>query len=176
MCSDHPAPVILRPAIPSDADAVGRIRVAAWRAAYRSFMPASYLDALDPLANLDSLRVKLASPSDDFKLAVAEVNGLVVGFSIIGEPRYETSPGCLELWALNVSPEHWRRGIGRSLTLQAVREAASSGCDIELWCISGNLPAQAAYESCGFLLTGKERTSSSLTGHPLHEVLYSKSQ
>ena len=173
---DHSSHMTLRPAIPADAGAIGQIRVAAWRAAYQRFMPESYLAALNPSANLDSLRAKLASPADDFKLTVAEYDGLVAGFSIIGAPRYEAIQGHMELWALNVLPEYWRRGIGRSLTLHAVREAAALGCrGIELWCINGNAPAQAAYESCGFTLAGKERTSSNLTGHPLHEVLYSRS-
>jgi len=165
----------LRLALPTDAEEIGQIRVSAWRAAYQHFMPLDYLSALDPLANIDSLRVKLASPTDDFKLTVAEVGGLVVGFSIIGDPRHEAPRGNVELWALNVNPEYWRKGIGRRLTLHTVSEAASLGFNqIELWCINGNLPAQAAYENCGFKLAGKERTSTTLTGHPLHEVLYSK--
>lgn len=138
-------------------------------------MPPSYLAALDPLANLDSLRQKLAIPTNDFKLIVAEVDGLVVGFSITSELRHEARQGYMELRALNVLPAYWRKGIGRNLTMHAVSEAASLGFSgIELWCINGNFPAQAVYESCGFTLAGKERTSTKLTGLPLHEVLYSK--
>lgn len=165
----------IRPAVPADAEAIACIRITAWRAAYFALMPAEYLASLEPHANVDSLRRRIASPTDGCSLTVAELEGKVVAFSIMGPPRYESSPGCVELWALNVLPEHWRKGIGRNLTTQAVTAAASLDANrIELWCIKGNIPAQAAYESCGFVLTGRERASSSLTGHPLHELLYSK--
>ena len=166
---------MLRPAIIEDAEAIGSIRVSAWRAAYQQFMPSNCLAELDPLHNLGALRERLAAPKKKLWFTCAEVNGAVVGFSMVGAPRYETLEGHAELWSLNVLPSHWRTGIARGLTLKAIGETTSAGyCVLELWCIIGNLPARAAYESVGFSLTGKERTSSHLTGHPLHEVLYAK--
>lgn len=165
----------LRPALVSDAEAIGYIRVSAWQAAYEKFMPQSFLAALDPLEHLDSRRKDLAKQTDGFVVCVAEVDGSVAAFSIIGTPRYPTNARVIELWALNVHPSLWRQGIGRALTLRAVDTASSLGFQtVELWCIHGNSPARAAYESCGFSLTGQERASSTLTGYPLHEVLYAK--
>jgi RimJ/RimL family protein N-acetyltransferase len=168
--------ILLRPATPADAETIGRIRVSAWRAAYQPFMPASYLASLDHKANMADLRTKLATPSNAFRLTIAEVDDQVVGFSIVGTPRHNAREGHTELWALNVTLTHWRKGIGRALTLQAIGDSAAHGfIGIDLWCIVGNLPAQAAYESCGFIPTGIARVSSALTGYPLHEILYVKS-
>lgn len=167
--------VNLRPAVTEDAEAIGYIRVSAWRAAYRQFMPPHYLGALDPSTNLEALRQRLANPIDPFRVTVAERSGSVVGFSIVGAPRYESSNEAVELWALNVLPKYWRQGIGCALTCEAIDRVLARGFSaVELWCIHGNTPAQAAYESCGFKLTGQNRTSSALTGHPLYEVLYAK--
>lgn len=165
----------LRPASVDDAEAIGNIRVSAWQAAYEAFMPKDFLNALDPLANLDALREKLAQPSDGFMVNVADVDGSAVAFSILGSPRYATHILSTELWALNVHPDFWRQGIGRTLTFDTVNTAKTLGFQcIELWCIYGNLPACATYEGCGFTLAGQERTSSTLTGHPLREILYTK--
>lgn len=169
------APIELRPALVSDAEAIGRIRVSAWQAAYEAFMPKHFLDALDPLANLEALHEKLAQPTDNFMVNVADIDSSVVAFSILGSPRYATHIQSTELWALNVHPDFWRQGIGRALTFDTVNTAKTLGFQcVELWCIHGNLPACATYESCGFTLTGQERTSSTLTGHPLREILYTK--
>lgn len=165
----------LRQALVNDAEAISRIRVLAWQAAYGNFMPKGFLDALDPLANIDSWREKLTRPIDGWIVSVADVEDSTVAFSVVGAPRYPTSERCTELWALNVHPDFWRLGIGRILINRAVDTAAATGSRrIELWCIHGNLPARAAYEKCGFAPTGQERSSSQLTGQPLHEILYAR--
>ena len=163
----------LRQALPADAKAIGEVRVAAWQAAYPAFMPAAYLAGLDSSANLEALESRLAAPPDRFSFTVAEVDGALVAFSILGAPRHDSSAAGLELWALNVLPAFWRQGLGRSLIRQAKAAAKELQVDrLELWCIEGNAPAQAAYESCGFVRTGQQRTSSLLTGYALHEALY----
>jgi ribosomal protein S18 acetylase RimI-like enzyme len=65
-----------------------------------------------------------------------------------------TSPP--ELQDVVIRPEYRRRGIGRSLTDAAEREARSRGFD-RLRLIVGvdNLGAQALYLSCGFLDSGE---------------------
>lgn len=165
----------IRLAIPADAKAIGQIRVAAWCAAYQPFMPLDYLESLNPSANLESLTERLTNPAREFTVFVAEDEGNTIGFSIIGSPRYLTQELTVELWALNVSPAYWRKGFGKKLINRSVAESSNLGfSSIELWCIKGNSPAEAVYDCCGFTRTDKERTSSALTGHPLHEVLYSR--
>jgi len=167
--------MILREAEPKDAEAIGRARVAAWRAAYQPLMPKEFLKALDATRNLSELRTRLVNQNSDFTLSVAEECDQVVAFSIIGKPRYEAAPKTLELWAVNVLPEYWRMGIGTSLVERAIAFSYKSGFNsIELWCIKGNAPAHETYKKLGFIESGRERSSSQLTGITLHELHYAK--
>lgn len=166
---------MLRKAEPKDVEAIGKIRVAAWQAAYREFMPGDFLAALDPKGNLAELRARISYPGPDFMVTVSEERGAVVAFSIVGAPRYQTAANTIELWAVNVLPEYWRGGVGSSLVEKAVKDARQLGFDrIELWCIKGNVSAQSAYEKIGFLKTGRVRSTSHLTGYRLNEVQYAK--
>jgi ribosomal protein S18 acetylase RimI-like enzyme len=167
--------MFVRSAVPADAEAIGLVRVSAWRAAYREHMPPDYLAKLDPSANLDGLRSALGSSPPPFNLKVVEAQHVVVAFSMLGAPRQATTDGTLELWALNVVPSHWRAGCGKSLVVRALNDAKESGASrIELWCVKGNNAACALYEAAGFVRTGDERSTTVLTGHPLHELAYAR--
>lgn len=165
--------MIVRSAIAADAESILDIRVAAWRAAYQGFMPAEYLASLDALQGLDGLVTAIQSPEPLFHLKVAESKGAVLGFVIVGAPRYDARPQTLELRALNIRPDQWRQGAARLLLQAALEDTqAKRYARLELWCLAGNIPATALYESNGFVRTGESRTTSALTGHPLHEVAY----
>ena len=166
---------MLREAEPKDAEEIGLVRVAAWRAAYQEFMPEQFLDALDATNNLSELKERLSNQNSDFILSVAEEYEQVVAFSIIGKPRYEAPAKAIELWAVNVLPKYWRMGIGSRLVERAIAYSSRSGFEsIELWCIKGNTPAQETYKKLGFIESGQERSSSQLTGNTLHELHYVK--
>ncbi|WP_293931583.1 GNAT family N-acetyltransferase [Iodobacter sp.] len=166
-------PQVIRPALPADAAAIGQIRVAAWQAAYTPFMPADYLAVLNPAANIESLRLKLENLSPHFYLALIEEAQEVAGFYLLGTPRFECPSHSAELWALNIAPHAWRKGIGKRLVMDAIASARRfSYQNIVLWCIAGNLGARQLYEQCGFRVNGQQKTDSQLTGHPLHEVCY----
>lgn len=163
----------IRCAVPNDAEAIGRIRVNAWRSAYKDLLPPEFLGSLDPGENLDRLGLRLGEQSSSFFVYVAEIDGVLQGFSISGKPRYNVPEQVAELWALNIEPNYWRRGLGFSLLDRSCNEAREHGASsIELWCISGNLRARTLYERYGFQLSGRERTTTGLTGHPIHELCY----
>ncbi len=165
--------MLIRSAKPEDAELIGSIRVAAWQAAYRGFMPDTYLASLDPGANLDELRAALRAKNPPFTLRIAETEGQPIAFSILGKPRYNADQSIVELWALNVHPTHWRKGVGQQLVRQVLLDAKEQKfVSVELWCIQGNLAAQRLYETCGFVPNSQVRTTSSLTGYPLHELAY----
>ncbi|WP_347332890.1 GNAT family N-acetyltransferase [Marinimicrobium locisalis] len=167
--------MMLRKAKPEDAEAIGLVRVSAWRAAYRQFMPQAFLDALNPDANIEELKERLANQSEEFTVFVAERERSVVAFAIVGEPRYRAPARTLELWAVNVLPECWRMGIGSALVERVLQYSAGAGVErLELWCLKGNRPALEAYRKLGFVESGQERSTSQLTGHVLHELHYVK--
>ncbi|NHQ85540.1 GNAT family N-acetyltransferase [Iodobacter sp. HSC-16F04] len=137
------------------------------------FMPEDFLKALDPAAHLESLQTRLAAPSRDFYLAMADQQNQSLGFYVLGKPRFESSAHSAELWALNVAPRAWRSGLGFKLMQDAITMATHFAYQrILLWCITENHPARGLYERCGFKNTGETRSTTALTGHPLHEVCY----
>ena len=166
---------MIRNGIPADAEAIEEVRIAAWQAAYRQFLPSDFLAGLDATQNLEGLRERLASQDIDFSLFVAEHESAVSAFSVLGKPRFEAPSDTIELWALNVHPRCWRLGLGQQLIQSVIDSAQTAGFKtVELWCIDGNTPAEAAYAKAGFVPTGRTRTSSGLTGHPIQERHYFK--
>lgn len=165
--------MIIRRATERDAEAIALVRVRAWRAAYVEFMPAPFLAKLDATADLPHWRGKLLYQGAEFSVIVAERAGTIVGCAVSGSPRYAAAPGAVELWSVNVDPNDWNSGFGSALVRRAATDAHDYGYSrVELWCISGNTAARSLYAKCGFRETGRERTTSRLTGHPLDEVNY----
>jgi len=162
--------VLIRRAHAVDAERIGETRVRAWQAAYSAFLPSEFLLKLDPNANLDRLRQLIENENPLPIVTVAEVDGIARGFSILGAPRLPASSAALELWALNVHPDYWRTGLATRLVMQITQIHPTT--DIELWCLQGNLPAEALYQRCGFHKTGEERTTQHLTGQPLTECKF----
>ncbi|WP_374348214.1 N-acetyltransferase family protein [Chitinimonas sp.] len=163
--------ILIRAARPEDAEHIGRIRVAAWQAAYRGVMPDTYLDGLDPTANLDGLRLRLAAPDAAFRVLMGECDGVPQGFLISGTPRFVCDAGSVELYALNLAPAAWGRGLAQAMIAESLEQARRDGAQrMGLWCIASNQRALRCYDRAGFALGGQRRTSDDLTGLPITEV------
>jgi ribosomal protein S18 acetylase RimI-like enzyme len=150
-----PAVVLVRPARLGDATAIGMAHVRAWQAAYRGVMPDEYLDALNTEDRAAMWRDRIARV-DLPPLLVAEVEGAVVGFAVSGRER--PSPDARdagELYAMNLDPEHWGKGIGRSLLRHAMEAMRSAGhTQAILWVAPQNVRARSLYESGGWRADG----------------------
>lgn len=83
----------------------------------------------------------------DYPLRLAELDGQTAGFAAFTED---------ELAWLYVDPTLARRGVGRALVEHALAEM---GRPVSIEVLTGNAPALALYEGCGFCrtetLTGK---------------------
>lgn len=82
---------------------------------------------------------------------VAEVEGRLAGsltlWNVVGEG---------EIANVAVHPDFWRQGIGRALVQTALNKAAELGFPrVMLEVRANNLPAQALYQSFGFLEDGR---------------------
>ena len=76
-------------------------------------MPDEYLDGLRAEDRVEMWRSRL-SRSDLPPLLVAVVADEVVGFAAFGaEQSPQAQPSCGELYAMNLDPDQWGRGIGR---------------------------------------------------------------
>ncbi len=140
----------VRPAQLADAAAAGRVGVAAWQAAYRGLMPDAYLDALDERPRAERFQAALAAGGGDGRVLVGRDWGTalvaedssrdIVGFVTFGDLRdgsEDVSPTG-EIWALNILPAAWRRGVARALLRRALMDLTQAGhAAAALWVRAG---------------------------------------
>ena len=142
--------------VPVDADcpALGDIHVRAWQRAYRSVMPDEYLDELRAEDRAEMWRRQL-NETGGRGLLVQTVDSRSVGFAAFGPEAGQPDAAVGELYAMNLDPDYWGRGLGRSLLQAATAELATWGFnDLVLWVLPENQRAHALYESEGWAADG----------------------
>jgi ribosomal protein S18 acetylase RimI-like enzyme len=167
----------IRAAAVDDADAMGRLHVRAWQRAYRGVMPDAYLDALQPSERADMWRGGIARPGVP-PVLVATLDDTVVGFAAFGaaRPPTQTEPSTSgELYAINLDPDYWGRGVGRALLRRATDELVTLGYEeAVLWVVPANARARALYESEGWTADGGIATEE-IQGVTVTDIRYRKS-
>ena len=154
------SPVLVRPGLPSDAPAIGRLHVASWRAAYPGIIDEANLAALDPdeRAGVWENAMRQGPGSLPGVCLVAEREGAIVGFTFHG-PHLELGPECANLAAIYLDPVHFGSGAGRALF-----EAAAAACRAEgyrqlcLTVLQDNGSAQGFYRAMGMAPDGHAET------------------
>ena len=140
--------VIVRPARPEDVDDIVDIGLVAWREGYRGVVP-NHL-----MPDADALKVRIAERIDreSRHLAVGELDGAVSGWITFGPSRdTDAAPSVGEVWALNVHPRAWRRGVGRELVSYALEHLARAPfSEATLWTFRDTPRSRAFYEALGF--------------------------
>lgn len=146
--------MIVQTASPSDADAIARIHVETWQAAYRGQLPQEFLDQLHVGQRAETWAAILNSPGNTL---LAMTNEESVGFCHLCQSRDKgANEFTAEITSLYVLPANWRSGVGRALCSQALHLAESAGFeDVTLWVLDTNEPARAFYEAMGFELEGE---------------------
>ena len=154
-----------------DGIAIARVWVAAWQAAYAGLMPAEYLAGPNAEATLPGFESRLRA---NLSALVLELDGEIVGFSAYGASRDSDSvPKTGEVFAINLHPSCWRRGLGRVLLRETQQRLGGQGFNAAtLWVLHENAPARRFYEALGWRLDGGEKHDDKLTGFALHEVRY----
>lgn len=147
----------LRPAIPADAMAVARVHVRAWQAAYRGLMPDDYLAGLHPQDRAQHYDFASVDPARPRTLVAIDAD-TVLGFATISPARDDDATGQGELCALYVEPDHWGRGIGRTLAAAARDDLYDLGFRRAiLWVVAGNARAEGFYRADGWTGDGLHR-------------------
>ena len=141
-----------------DAEGMGRVHVRAWQAAYRSIMPDDYLDGLNP-ADRAAMWLRQIDDTGGAGLLVAEAGKEIAGFAAFGQCHDDgASSEQGQLYAINLDPDHWRKGLGRELLRAAMKELARQGFrSLALWVVPGNERARRFYESEGWVTDGMIR-------------------
>ena len=144
----------VRRARPEDADVLGEVHVAAWRAAYRGTIPDTYLDALDPAQRAEQWRERLANPATNCLVAL-DGDGALCGFALFGAGEAE---GEGQLYAINLEPTSWGLGLGRDLIKAASNALAELGHrEAILYVVDANARARRFYEIAGWSWDGGVR-------------------
>ena len=135
-------PPVIRPATPADGPAIRALVVAL--ADYERLAPPD-------TAAQDRLLADAFRPQPRVEIAVAEVEGAVVGYAFFFE-TYSTflARPTLYLEDLFVLPAHRGTGVGKALFVHLAREAARRGCGRMEWSVlAWNTPAIGFYERLG---------------------------
>lgn len=140
-----------------DADALGRVHVRAWQAAYTGgLMPDEYLDSLFESDRSSMWRSSLENPPRAKVIRlVASVDDEVVGFAIAGPAGDDPAADVGELYAINVDPDHWGAGPGPALIDAAMNALRESGfASAVLWVHPDNERARSFYTRRGWIDDG----------------------
>jgi ribosomal protein S18 acetylase RimI-like enzyme len=165
---------MIRSATPDDARAVATIHVEAWRAAYRGIVPDEFLDSLSIEGRVSAWRQNLLAA--DTSTWVAQESDAIVGWISAG-PSRDTDAGSSvgEIWAVYVAPACWRKGVGRSLCVQAEQHLHEEGfIAMTLWVLRDNERAVKFYRSYGFVLDIGATKEIDRGGKTLSEVRFRK--
>lgn len=139
-----------------DADALGNIHSASWRAAYKGIIPDSVLDGFTPEKRAERFRNAMRNKNEETSIIL--VNSMPAGFITLGKCRDEDAgTGWGEIWGIYMHPDYWHSGIGSLLFNWGLEELGERGFDTAaLWVLEGNSRARKFYEKHGF---EKEGTS-----------------
>ncbi len=169
--------MLIRSAIDADAEAIARVHVRSWQAAYRDLLPHELLDGLSVDTRAEQWRSILgANARTGQTTLVAESGGAVVAFAHLGPCRDEDAGAEVgEVYAIYADPDRFGDGLGRGLMTKATAVLAANGfCTATLWVLAGNARAIAFYRAAGFAAEGISRDEQ-LRGCPVVERRYRRS-
>jgi GNAT superfamily N-acetyltransferase len=157
----------IRVARQQDTTDIAHVHVEAWRDAYAALLPAEYLARLDP--RIEAARWSRAHRTEN--TLVAEAEGGVVGYAIIGPARRRQTPGG-EIYALYVETDWREQGVGRALIEAAFDMFRRRGLtEAIIWCLEGNFAGRGFYERCGGRRLSESRVED-VAGMPLPTIGY----
>jgi len=156
------AEVSVRPAREADAQSIGRVMLASWRASY----PEALHDVLAELTVdevADQWRESITSPpSGRHLILVALEASEIVGYLLAAplEKGDDVAPGATitDVSDLVIHPEHTRRGHGSRLLAAAVDRMRDHGAtEAATWSVEGDVDRLSFLESAGFGDDGSRR-------------------
>ncbi|MEZ4492013.1 MAG: GNAT family N-acetyltransferase [Dehalococcoidia bacterium] len=163
----------IRLALPRDSEALARIHIEGWQAAYQHiFPPEAFAERTIEKRRADWDEQLAEAPGDE-RVWVSEQEGRVVGFALT-RPGLDTDiehPGELKLFY--VDPLLRGRGIGLPLFRHALADLQARGMTPYLYTLKENHEARAWYERRGWYADGPQAPWSSQGLYPgIVEVRY----
>lgn len=163
----------IRKATLADAEAIARLHLASYWAAYQGLVSAKVLSGLDLGDRIRRWQASLSNPERRTLIAEDGAESTLAGFAEVGPSRDEdAAAGIGELMALHVTPSRWRQGLGRALHGAALATLAMRGFQAAtLWVLTRNQRARAFYGAMGWKHDGTARDHV-VRGIPVAEVRY----
>jgi ribosomal protein S18 acetylase RimI-like enzyme len=169
--------VVVRPPELADVDRLARINIDTWRHAYAGIVPAAYLEEMDAAKFRERWRLNVTEGRPGVTFHVAEVDGVLAGYAIVGgyraqedaDPEEDTEDWG-EIFAIYTSPEQQRKGAGTALhdaAITALRDDDHRRA--ALWVLADNTTSQRWYEHRGWQADGVTSYWSG-SGTPLPEI------
>lgn len=149
-------PPQVRDAVLDDAAAMSTVQARSWRVAYRGIAPDDFLDELADDAWVERWSQWLGrTPPPGAHRLVATGAGRVLSVGACGPAHEPTGDLSGELYLLYTDPDHWGRGFGTAILLEAHRrlEAAGHGGAM-LWVAADNERSIGFYRHLGWELDG----------------------
>ena len=137
----------VRAATPRDAEAIARVYVETWRAAYPGMLADHVLVGMSEDRQRAYWHSVLVGRRD--VVHVAEAADAVVGFAAAGAARPFLPEAKGEVYTLYVLPDHQNRGLGRALLASSWAALAQRALvPMAVWVLAAN-PARFFYERLG---------------------------
>lgn len=165
--------VVIRPARPEDAAAIAFVHVRSWQQTYQGQVPDDYLNDLHKdMERREQNMLQLLAESQQWKVFVAEKNGAVVGFCLVGPDRDDPTRG--EIGSIYLLSEYWGQGIGYALHQAGLSALSAMGLDqAVLWILDTNERTRKWYKRQGWQPDGAEKRDDR-GSFVLNEVRYVK--
>lgn len=138
----------VRPAKPSDADAIARVHEETWLATYQGVIPHLYLMRL--IARRDASWWSGVIRRSNTRVLVFTFNGDVQGYVSYGASRSPRRANIGEIYELYLAPTYQGLGFGKELFREAYKELKRDGRrSLLVWALAENEMACRFYNHLG---------------------------
>lgn len=139
--------LLIRDATTDDALGLAEIHATAWQAAYPGLVPEEQLARMTVENRLRVWSKVLAQDNTTTPTVLALSNNRPAGFICLGPTRSPELGYAGEIWAINLHPDFWGKGIAEPLLRAGIERLIALGYkDAHLWVITGNTRAIRFYE------------------------------
>ena len=162
--------VVVRPAVPADAESVATIHHLGWTRTYRGYLPDAYLDDL----SYDACFARWTSALVEgtvLDILVADVGGRVAGFVTAGPSTDPDATAAGEIWDLWVDAPSRTQGVGSLLLAAALDRLAARHRAALVWVLETNSRGRGFYAREGAVRDGVSRTRA-VPGGSMTDVRY----
>ena len=142
----------------SDVDMLAKIQISSWKSAFGSILTRDILEVYADTIKCTEI-LKNVLDTNRGKLYIASLNGVPCGELFWCEAG-EDMPQNAQIIALHSLENSWGTGLGKAMMNKALLDIQLAGKSIvNLWVFKDNLRARRFYEKCGFIYSGREKSS-----------------